>query len=111
MSIPPLPAPIQTFVDATNAGDTEAFLNVFTPDAVLNDWGREFNGPDGIARWNHTDNIGKQSQFELVAIEAGSDENSHVVTLKVSGNGFNGTGQITFQLRDDRISGVTITPH
>lgn len=48
------PTAVQRFIDATNAGDTEAFLDAFTSDASLNDWGREFTGRDGIASWNRT---------------------------------------------------------
>ncbi|RWB61709.1 nuclear transport factor 2 family protein [Mesorhizobium sp.] len=45
------PDPIRRFVEATNAGDTEAFLETFTADALLTDWGRSFRGRGEIARW------------------------------------------------------------
>jgi hypothetical protein len=32
-----------------------AFIASFTDDAYLVDWGREFHGHDGVARWNETD--------------------------------------------------------
>ncbi|MEZ2329312.1 nuclear transport factor 2 family protein [Mesorhizobium sp. RCC_202] len=55
------PDPIRRFVETTNAGDTQAFLDTFTDDAFLSDWGRDFRGCDGISRWNQSDNIGVQS--------------------------------------------------
>lgn len=110
MSTPALPGPIQAFVDATNAADTDAFLATFTPDAVLDDWGRVFSGREEIGQWNQTDNIGKQTRFEVISTATGPDPGSHVVTLRVGGNGHNGTGPITFRVRDDLISGVVISP-
>ncbi|TDD68082.1 nuclear transport factor 2 family protein [Jiangella aurantiaca] len=103
------PAPIQVFIDATNRGDSEAFVAAFTDDAYLNDWGREFHGHDGVRSWDRTDNIGKQSHFELVSLEPGDGPDSYVATLKVSGNGFNGTGPMAFQLRDGLIASVRIS--
>ena len=103
------PAAIQAFIDATNRGDSDAFVAAFTDDAYLNDWGREFHGHDGVRSWDRTDNIGKQSQFELLAIEPGAEPESYVATLKVTGNGFNGTGPMAFQLRDGLIASVRIS--
>ncbi len=105
-----VPNAIQAFIDATNAGDTAAFIDAFTPDATLDDWGRGFTGHDGIARWNETDNIGVQSHFDLVGIAEGAEPDSYVVTLKVSGNGYNGTGPMTFVVDGDRIASLVIAP-
>ncbi|MEU9828457.1 nuclear transport factor 2 family protein [Micromonospora chersina] len=104
-----IPAPIQTFIDTTNRADSDAFVAAFTDDAYLNDWGREFHGHDGVRSWDRTDNIGVQSHFELVGIEPGTDPESYVATLKVSGNGFNGTGPMTFRLRDGLIASLRIS--
>jgi hypothetical protein len=105
-----LPAPVQAFVDATNRADSDAFLDAFTADATLDDWGRTFTGRDGMARWNRSDNIGKQSHFEVLAIAPGPERDSCIVTLRVTGRGYNGTSPITFRLRGDRIAGVVIAP-
>lgn len=101
-----LPAPIQVFIDATNRGDTEAFLNAFTSDAFLSDWGREFKGHARIASWNRTDNIGKQSHFDLVSFR--EVDGVYGVTLSVSGGGYNGTGEMMFTLVGDKISRLVI---
>jgi ketosteroid isomerase-like protein len=104
-----LPHAVATFVEATNRGDTNAFLAAFTADAVLNDWGREFVGHEGIASWNITDNIGKQSHFDVVSVDGDADSGEVTVTLAVSGNGYNGTGPLRFRLRDGLIARVDIT--
>ena len=93
-----LPGSVQAFVDATNAGDTEAFLQTFSADPYLNDWGREFHGRDGVASWNQTDNIGVRSQFEVQGVRV--EDGTYVVTMKVSGAGFNGIGPLAFTLDD-----------
>lgn len=105
-----LPAAVRRFVEATNAGDSDAFVDVFTDDATLDDWGRTFHGHDGIRSWNQTDNIGVHSHFEVVGVEVGADADTFTVTLAVSGGGYNGTGPMEFTVRDDRISALRIVP-
>ena len=103
-----MPPAIEAFVETTNRGDSEGFVAAFTTDAYLNDWGREFRGHDGAASWNRTDNIGKQAHFEVHGIRRGSVDGEYVVTLTVSGNGYNGPGEFTFQLTDGLISSFVI---
>ncbi|WP_049575576.1 nuclear transport factor 2 family protein [Streptomyces sp. SBT349] len=104
-----IPEAIQTFIDATNRSDSEAFAAAFTDDAYLNDWGREYRGRDGVRDWDRTDNIGVRAHFTLLGITAGPDPNSYVATLKVTGGGYNGTGPLTFHLRDGLIARVKIS--
>ncbi|UVK47071.1 nuclear transport factor 2 family protein [Mesorhizobium sp. AR07] len=100
------PDPIRRFVEATNAGDTEAFLDTFTADAFLSDWGRPFHGREQISRWNRSDNIGVQSRLNIVRIAMA--EGSYRVRIAVTGNGFNGEGDMTFTLDGDRIASLVI---
>ncbi|GAA4182453.1 hypothetical protein GCM10022288_00380 [Gryllotalpicola kribbensis] len=109
MSERQLPAAIHTFIDATNRGDTDAFAAAFTEDAHLNDWGRDFTGRDGVLSWNRTDNIGVNAHFELVDVAPAEHPDSYLVTLTVSGDGYNGTGPMTFTLRDGLIAELLIS--
>lgn len=88
-------------------------MALFTADALLVDWSRAFHGHEGVASWNQSDNIGKHSRFELVELSDGTF-GGHRVTLTVSGEGFNGTGPMTFRLvgegPDQRIAELLITP-
>lgn len=102
------PPVIQRFIDTTNAGDTAAFLEAFTPDAFLSDWGRDFTGRAGIASWNQSDNIGVQSKFRLLEVEP-NGANAWRVRLAVSGNGYNGEGTMAFTLVGGRISRLVIS--
>ena len=104
-----LPAAIQAFIDATNRGDSDAFVAAFTADAYLNDWGREFHGHDGVRAWNRTDNIGVRSHFDFVSTEPADAPDSYTVILTVTGDGFNGTGPMSFELRDGKIASLRIS--
>jgi SnoaL-like domain len=105
-----VPTAIQAFVDATNSADSDAFVAAFTPDAHLDDWGRTFSGHEGVRSWDSTDNIGVQSHFDLLDVTAGSQDEEYVATLRVSGNGYNGTGPMTFRLRGGLIADLRIGP-
>jgi hypothetical protein len=38
-------------------------------------------------------------------------DGEYIVVLTVSGNGFNGTGPMTFTVRGDKLASMIITPH
>lgn len=101
------PDPIRRFVEATNAGDTQAFLDTFANDVFLSDWGRDFHGRDGVARWNQSDNIGVQSNLRIVRVEQRGGV--HHARVAVTGNGFNGEGDMAFTLVGDRIARLVIS--
>jgi hypothetical protein len=101
-----LPAPVQAVFDATNAGDTDAFLNAFTPDGVVDDWGREFRGREAIKGWSDGENIGVQAVLTPTAVT--SHDGEYVVTADVGGGGFNGPSHFTFRVDGDRVARMTI---
>ena len=101
-----VPEAVQGMIDATNREDSDAFIASFTDDAFLSDWGREFHGHDGVARWNQSDNIGVHAKFAASASRHEGAED--VVTLTVSGGGYNGTGDIRFTIEGDLISRMII---
>jgi ketosteroid isomerase-like protein len=102
------PEEIQRFVDATNRGDTDAFVEAFTEDAHLDDWGRSFDGRAGVRSWDSTDNIGVQAHFDVLDVQPGQTDQEYVATIRVSGNGYNGTGPMAFRLRDGLIAELRI---
>jgi hypothetical protein len=105
-----VPAAIQAFVDTTNAGDSAGFVAAFTEDAFLSDWGREFVGHDGVAQWDRSDNIGKRSHFELLGVKPGLGDQQFIATVVVTGDGYNGTSDIEFTVRGDKVSRLVIAP-
>jgi hypothetical protein len=62
-----------------------------------------------VRTWNRTDNIGVRSHFEFVSVEPGTAPGSYNVTLTVTGEGFNGTGPMNFELRGGRIASLRIS--
>ena len=109
MELTDTPAAIRAFIDTTDAGDSDAFVAVFTPDATLDDWGRKYSGHAGVRDWNRTDNIGVQTHFELLAIEPGEEPDTYVATIRVRGNGYNGTGPMEFRLRGGLVASLRIS--
>ena len=101
-----LDPPIAAMFDATNRGDSEAFLATFADDAVLVDWARVFTGKEEIARWNANENIGVQSHIEATAVER--DGSTWIVSIQVTGNGYNGGGTFAFETGAGRITRVEI---
>jgi len=106
----PIPSPIQAFVDTTNSGDSEAFVATFSEDTYIRDWWHIFRGHKGAASWNQSDNIGKKAHFDIQAIRQGEQPNSYILTVKVSGGGFNGVSDILFNLEGEFISKMIIAP-
>jgi ketosteroid isomerase-like protein len=102
-----LEAPIQSMIDATNREDSDAFVAAFADDAVLVDWGREFHGRERIAHWNATENVGVHSRIEVVDVEHDGDRTT--VSIRVSGDGYNGGGAFVFRTRAGRIARMEIT--
>lgn len=105
-----LPAPVQAFVDATNAGDTPAFVAAFSTDALLDDWGRTFHGHEGVAQWNETDNIGKHAEFTVRGCRPGAQPGEFLVDVIVGGDGFNGPSTFRFTVAKDLITRLVIGP-
>jgi hypothetical protein len=101
-----LEAPVQAMIDATNSGHDRGFLEAFADDAVLVDWGRTFAGKSEISRWNDNENIGTRSHLKV--IDAQRDGARTVVSVEVTGNGYNGSSTFTFDTADGLITRLFI---
>jgi hypothetical protein len=101
-----VPAPVQTLLDAANAGDVDAFLAGFTEAGVVDDWGREFAGADRIRGWSDAEFIGKRVTLRVEGVAARGGET--VVTAQVGGNGFNGPSHFGFRVDGALVSRMTI---
>jgi hypothetical protein len=101
-----LPAPVAAAIDATNAGDRDAFLAAFTADGAVDDWGRVFTGADEIGTWSDRELIGVQASLDVTDVTTDGDDVS--VLAQVGGNGFNGHSTFTFALAGDLVRRMTI---
>jgi hypothetical protein len=97
---------VQALLDAANAHDTDAFLAVLAPNAVVDDWGREFRGPDAIRGWSDHEFIGVDVTLDVSDVAA--SDRATVVTAMVGGNGFNGPSRFAFEVEGDQVTRMTI---
>jgi len=100
------PAPVAALLEAANANDTDAFLATFVEGGVVDDWGREFVGPDAIRGWSDREFIGKRVSLDIQAVEQQGELT--VVTAEVGGDGFNGPSHFSFLVDGDRVARMTI---
>jgi hypothetical protein len=101
-----LPDVVRRLIDFANDGDLDAFLGEFTPDGVVDDWGRTFEGADQITRWSDAEFIGKEVTLDVTDVRARGNE--WTITAEVGGEGFNGPSHFTFRVADDAIARMTI---
>jgi len=101
-----LPAPVARLLEAANGHDTDAFLQCFEEGGVVDDWGREFTGPEAIRGWSDAEFIGVRVSLDVRSAEAA--DGATVVKAEVGGDGFNGPSTFSFEVHGDRIARMTI---
>ena len=101
------PAPVQGYIDASNAGDGDALIAWFAGDALVNDARREFRGQDAIRAWLDREVIGDKVTMDVTA---SSEHFGDVTVHAVMEGDYDKTGLpdpliLThyFTVRDDRI--------
>jgi hypothetical protein len=101
-----VPRPVSRLLEAANAHDTNAFLAAFTDDSVVDDWEREFAGPEAIRGWSDSEFIGVA--VSLSVTEANVTEDEATILAEGGGKGYAGPSHFTFTLRDGLVSRMTI---
>ena len=101
-----LPPPVRDALAAANANDIEAFLDCFSEDAVVGDWGWEFRGRDEIRAWSDRQFIGLKVTLEVTAAEGRNGRT--VIAAEVGGEGFNGPSHFKFQIEGDKVTRMTV---
>jgi len=103
MTMPPI---VTAVIAAVNAGDTDAFLDLFDTAGSVDDWGSIYRGQEEIRVWSDRELIGAKAHFDLLSAE--QQGNGASMMVKVGGDGFNGPSRFTF-LQDGRIRQMRIT--
>ncbi len=108
MAEPELPLFVERFVEAINQGDTEAFLDLFMSDGVVNDWGRRFVGRDEIRKWSDKELIGAKGRLTITTPPEQQGSKTIFMTEWKSSY-FSGTGRFTISRGGDRIRELKIS--
>jgi hypothetical protein len=101
-----LPSVIERLIAAANAQDTEGFVGAFTPDAVIDDWGRQVTGHDEIRAWGGCEFTGPDVRIGLTRIERIGQ--TTVLTVLTSRGTSNGSAHFAFDIDDGLVARMTI---
>ncbi|HEY4369623.1 MAG TPA: nuclear transport factor 2 family protein [Steroidobacteraceae bacterium] len=103
----PTPAVINAFVNAVNAGDTEAFLALFAADGAVDDWGSRYVGREQIRTWSDRELIGANATLKIRSSQ--QHGNAASVLVEVGGDGFKGPSRFAFTLNGELVREMKIT--
>lgn len=103
---PEVPAPIDSFIEAVNRHNETAFLDAFTSDGSVDDWGRVFTGREAIKGWSDNEFIGADGV--LTPEEASDSEDGTLVVGDWASTHANGRSAFTFATEGGKITRMTI---
>jgi SnoaL-like domain len=101
------PPAVVAALGAVNSGDTQQFLDCFTEDGSVNDWGRVYSGRQAIRRWSDREFTGVD--VSLAVIEQSTSGDTTVIRALVGGSGFNGESTFSFTTDGNAIRTMRIT--
>lgn len=103
-----IPKLLTDFTTATNRGDTPAFLDLFTTDGVVDDWGRRFVGHAAIKQWSDAETIGAHGTLTITKMIS-ADERHIVADTFWRSEAFTGPGRFRFTLEGAKIRELKIS--
>ena len=101
-----IPEPVAAFIDAVNRHDEAAFLDAFTTDGAVDDWGRIFTGRGEIKAWSDKEFIGATGILTPEEVTTAGQEITVVGDWRSSWA--NGRSRFTFAIAGDKITTMTI---
>jgi hypothetical protein len=102
-----IPEPVARLLDAANKHDTNAFLECFGDDGVVDDWGREFAGVPAIREWSDREFIGAAVTLKIVGSSVRRNGTIDI-SADVGGNGYNGPSHFIFTLQNGQVARMAI---
>jgi hypothetical protein len=107
-----LPRVIADHIAACNAHDIDAWMATFAPDAMINDFQREFDGPEAIRAFGEKEIFGADV---TMAVERAVDRHGDIAVDARFDGTYDKTGlpdllilSLYFSLRDGRITQLII---
>ena len=104
-----LPKVIAELIAAQDKYDSKAFSETFSPDAIVHDEGKTYQGRAEIKQWNEMTNEKYKTKYEPLEIQKEGER--IVLTARVSGT-FDGSPAIikyVFKTKDDKIKSLQIS--
>jgi len=106
MATPMVPEPVASFWKAVNAHDEQGFLDAFTPEGSVDDWGRIFTGREEIKAWSDKEFIGARGRLD---IESASEQDGQVTVIgDWKSNYANGRSNFIFEIQGSKLSRMAI---
>lgn len=91
---------VRRVFETTNAGDIDAFMALFAPDAVVVD-GPTYDGADAIRTWAQRETFGVQMHFE--PLREDNAQGTIVAADAQSTGGYTGPATFTFTIANGKI--------
>ncbi|MBO9524161.1 MAG: nuclear transport factor 2 family protein [Nocardioidaceae bacterium] len=107
MTTTDVPEPVAGLLDAVNRHDEEAFLDAFTSDGFVDDWGRTFTGREAIDGWSGKELIGARGHLAVQSVETNA-AGEVVVVGDWRSEYANGLSRFTFVVDGDQVASMTI---
>jgi len=101
-----IPEPVASFIDAVNRHDEHTFLDAFTEDGFVDDWGRIFAGREAIKGWSDDEFIGATGT--LTPQQTTIDGDTVTVVGDWASTHANGLSSFAFAVAGDKIASMTI---
>jgi hypothetical protein len=101
-----LEPPIKAVIDATNAGNHKAFVDAFTKNGSVNDWGHLHAGRREITAWDQTENTGAKAQVRVTGVSRLGGE--VLVLVAVTLNGETSSSTWSFRLAGGKVDSLEI---
>lgn len=99
---------VRRLIDATNAENTDAFLDQLADNAIVDDWGRRFVGRTEITAWNARENIGTHNRITVTGVRSSSTPHGVELTVEVTGDGYDGRGTFIIETKAGVIERIVI---
>ncbi|WP_193086574.1 nuclear transport factor 2 family protein [Brevibacterium aurantiacum] len=101
-----IPEPVAGFIDTVNAHDAQGFLDAFTTDGTVDDWGREFTGRDAIKAWSDKEFIGATGTLTPEEVSVNGDEVTVIGDWRSTHA--NGRSSFAFEIAGEKLNRMTI---
>lgn len=106
MPQPAIPEPVASFIETVNRHDEAGFLDAFTTDGAVDDWGRVFTGREAIKGWSDNEFIGATGTLTPEEVTIGDDGITVVGDWRSTHA--NGRSAFTFDVAGDKLARMTI---